>query len=93
MDWQRQLQERAARYSDIARTATDARRRVQAKLTAGEYQKALAVCDTRDPNPTCCFPPDHWIRLGCRRVQTGSCAIVEQTEPMAEPEEKASDAA
>jgi hypothetical protein len=93
MDWQRQLQERAARYGDIARTATDTRRRVQAKLTAGENQKALAVCSTREPNPNCCFSPDHWIRQGCRRAQTGSCAIIAQPEPKAEPEEKSSDAA
>jgi len=93
MDWQRRLQERAARYTDIARTASDTRRRVQAKLTAGEYQKALAVCSTREPDPGCCFSPDHWLRQGCRRAQTGSCAIIEQSEPKAEPQQPSSNAA
>ncbi|HEV3178151.1 MAG TPA: hypothetical protein VGZ72_19310 [Stellaceae bacterium] len=62
MEWQQRLQDRAARYADIARCASDPRRRVQAKLTAGEYRAALIVCNTTEANPTCCFAPDHWIR-------------------------------
>lgn len=87
MEWQQHLQERAARYADIARTSSDPRRRVQAKLTAGEYQAALAACNTTEPNPTCCLAPDHWLRKGCRRAQTGSCAIVTAAEPKTEPQE------
>jgi hypothetical protein len=86
MDWQRHLEERAARYTDIARTSSDPRRRVQAKLTAGQYQTALAACNTKEKDPPCPFAPDHWLRQGCRRAQTGSCAIVEAVEPKAEPE-------
>jgi hypothetical protein len=93
MDWQRHLQERAVRYADIARMASDPRRRVQAKLTAREYEAALTACNTKEANANCCFAPDHWMRQGCRRAQTGSCAIIEQPEPKAEPEEKSSDAA
>lgn len=89
MDWQRHLQERAARYADIARMAADPRRRVQAKLTAREYEVALTACDTKEANPNCCFALDHWIRQGCRRAQTGSCAIVEAPEA----KEQSSDAA
>jgi hypothetical protein len=62
MESQQRLQDRAARYADIARCASDPRRRVQAKLTAGEYRAALIVCNTTEANPTCCFAPDHWIR-------------------------------
>ncbi len=86
MDWQRHLEERAARYADIARAATDPRRRVQAKLTAREYEAALSACNTRESDPACPFAPNHWLRQGCRRARTGSCAIVEVPEPKAEPE-------
>ncbi|HXP72780.1 MAG TPA: hypothetical protein VN823_01420 [Stellaceae bacterium] len=87
MEWQQHLQERATRYADIARTSSDPRRRVQAKLTAGEYQAALSVCNTTEANPTCRFAPDHWLRKGCRRAQTGSCAIVPAAAPETEPQE------
>ncbi|HKF70943.1 MAG TPA: hypothetical protein VKB68_04280 [Stellaceae bacterium] len=93
MEWQRHLQERAARYADIARTAPDPRRRVQAKVTAREYEAALTACNTTEDNPDCCFAPDHWMRKGCRRAQTGSCAIVATPEPKAEPQEPSSNAA
>jgi hypothetical protein len=93
MEWQRHPQDRAARYADIARSAGDPRRRVQARLTASEYQAALTVCNTTEASPTCCFAPDHWIRQGCRRAQTGSCAIVLASEPKTEPDEDSSRAA
>ena len=86
MDWQRHLEERTARFADIARTASDPRRRVQAKLTAREYEAALAACNTTEADPACPFAPDHWMRRGCRRAQTGSCAIVAQPVPKAELE-------
>ena len=88
MDWQRHLEERAARYADIARSAADPRRRVQAKLIAREYEMALTACNTREADPGCPFAPGHWMRQGCRRARTGSCAIVEVAAPTAEPEEK-----
>ena len=75
MEWQQHLQERAARYADIARRTGDPRQRVQAKLTAGIYQAALSVCNTTEADVPCCFAPDHWIRKACRRAKTGSCAI------------------
>jgi len=43
-----------------ARRPIDPRRRVQARLTAGDYQAALTVY-----NPACCFAADHWLRQGC----------------------------
>jgi len=87
MNWQRHLQDRAARYADIAHCSSDPRRRVQARLTAGEYQAALSVCNTTEANAPCCFAPDHWLRQGCRRAQTGSCAIVPVAAPEAEPQD------
>ena len=93
MDWQRHLQERAVRYADIARTATDPRRRVQAKVTARDYEAALTVCNTREADASCCFAPDHWIRKGCRRARTGSCAIVEIPVPTLEMQERSANAA
>ena len=93
MDWQRHLEERAARYGDIARTASDPRRRVQAKVTAREYEAAVTACNTTEADPTCPFAPDHWMRQGCRRARTGSCAIVMVSESKTESEEKSSRAA
>jgi hypothetical protein len=87
MDWQRHLEERAARYADIARSATDPRRRVQAKLTAREYEMALSACNTREADPGCPFAEGHWMRQNCRRARTGSCAIVDGPAPTASPEE------
>jgi|GEM_PF-5907376 hypothetical protein len=93
MEWQQHLQERAARYADIARTATDRRRRVQAKLTAGQYQMALSACNTTEFDADCPFAPDHWMRQGCRRARTGSCAIVPDAEQPTEQREQSPDAA
>src|SRR5262249_38314021 len=93
MEWQRHLQDRAARYADIARSASDPRRRVQARLTASEYEAALTICNTTEANPTCCFAPDHWIRQGCPRAQTDSCAIVLASGPKTESDEDSSRAA
>lgn len=87
MEWQRHLRDRAARYADIAHCSSDPRRRVRARLTAGEYQAALTVCNTTEANVPCCFAPDHWLRQGCRRAQTGSCAIVQAAAPEAEPQD------
>jgi hypothetical protein len=77
MEWQQHLNERAELFGHLALSAPDTRQRVRARVMATEYRKALTMCNTTEANPLCSFPPDHWMRRGCRRARTGSCAIVE----------------
>jgi hypothetical protein len=86
MEWQQQLKDKAELFGFQALNAPDTRQRVRARVMATEYRKALSMCNTTEANPPCTFPADHWMRQGCRRARTGSCAIVPAVRETAPPE-------
>ena len=83
MEWQRHLRDQAELFGHLARNAHDTRQRVRARVMATEYRKALDMCNTTEADAPCTFAPDHWMRRGCRRARTGSCAIVAPADAMA----------